>query len=128
VPSPATAAGQEPARIAPDAPERRTIAPHRECISCGICYSTCDVVATTPAFLGPAALNRVFCMIHDSRDGGRAVRLDAIDHEQGCWRCHTHGACADLCPKGLDPTEAIAEMKRILTRRSIARTLRAGRS
>jgi fumarate reductase iron-sulfur subunit len=127
VPSAATAQREEPARIAPDASERQTIARHRECISCGICYSTCDVVTTSPAFLGPAAINRVFCMIHDVRDGARERRLDAVDHEGGCWRCHTHGACADLCPKGLDPTEAIAGMKRILARRSITNTLRVGR-
>jgi succinate dehydrogenase iron-sulfur subunit len=127
VPSRETADRVDPARIEPDAPERRAIAPHRECISCGICYSTCDVVTTTPAFLGPAALNRVFCIVHDSRDGAREQRLDAIDHEQGCWRCHTHGACAELCPKGLDPTEAIAGMKRILASRSISKALRFGR-
>jgi fumarate reductase iron-sulfur subunit len=117
-----------PARIAPDAPERRAIDAHRECISCGICYSACDVVAVSPGFLGPAAITRAFCAVHDSRDAGREARLDALDRERGCWRCHTHGACAELCPKGLNPVEAIAGMKRMLAQRAIVRALRPGRS
>jgi fumarate reductase iron-sulfur subunit len=109
------------ARITPDAPERRAIDPHRECISCGICYSACDVVSLSPAFPGPAAINRAYCMIMDSRDGGREDRLAILDSERGCWRCHTHGTCAELCPKGLDPTQAIEAVKRLLARRSLAR-------
>lgn len=128
VPSAARRTAAEPARIAPDAPERRTIDPHRECISCGICYSACDVVAVSPGFLGPAAITRAFCAVHDSRDAGRKARLDALDRERGCWRCHTHGACAELCPKGLNPVEAIASMKRMLARRALGGVVRLGRS
>lgn len=118
---PATAAGatHEPTRIAPDAPERRAIDPHRECISCGICYSACDVVGLSPGFLGPAAMTRAFCLVHDSRDSGADARLEILDSERGCWRCHTHGTCANLCPKGLDPTLAIEEIKRMLARRAL---------
>lgn len=117
------AAHEEPARIAPDAPERQVIDRHRECISCGICFSSCEVVGISPGFVGPAAMNRAFCMIHDSRDEGREQRLSVLDSEQGCWRCHTHTTCTELCPKGLDPTGAIEEMKRLLARRSIASVL-----
>jgi fumarate reductase iron-sulfur subunit len=109
----------EPARIAPDAPERRAIDPHRECISCGICYSACDVVSLSPGFLGPAAMTRAFCLVHDSRGADADARLEILDSERGCWRCHTHGTCANLCPKGLDPTLAIEEIKRMLARRAV---------
>ena len=109
----------EPARIAPDAPERRAIDPHRECISCGICYSACDVVGLSPGFLGPAAMTRAFCLVHDSRGADTDARLEILDSERGCWRCHTHGTCANLCPKGLDPTLAIEEIKRLLARRAV---------
>jgi fumarate reductase iron-sulfur subunit len=121
------AAHQPPARIAPDAPERQAIDPHRECISCAICFSACDVAGISPGFLGPAAMTRAFCMIHDSRDGARDQRLATLDSERGCWRCHTHTTCADLCPKGLDPTRAIEEMKRLLARRSLGRIFRRDR-
>lgn len=107
------------ARIPPDAPERRAIDPHRECISCGICYSACDVVGLSPGFLGPAAMTRAFCLVADSRDAGGESRLAALDGERGCWRCHTHGTCATLCPRGLDPTLAIEEIKRLLARRAL---------
>ncbi|MGH8701511.1 MAG: 4Fe-4S dicluster domain-containing protein, partial [Burkholderiales bacterium] len=112
---------REPARIAPDAPERRASDPQRECISCGICYSACDVVSLSPGFLGPAAMTRAFCLVNDSR-GSRPeaqARLEILDSERGCWRCHTHGTCANLCPKGLDPTLAIEEIKRLLARRAL---------
>lgn len=117
----ATASGatRAPARIAPDAPERRAIDPHRECISCGICYSACDVVGLSPGFLGPAAMTRAFCLVHDSRGADADARLEILDSERGCWRCHTHGTCANLCPKGLDPTLAIEEIKRMLARRAL---------
>ena len=110
---------REPARIAPDAPERRAIDAHRECISCGICYSACDVLSLSPSFLGPAAMTRAFCLIHDSRGADSEARLAVLDSERGCWRCHTHGTCANLCPKGLDPTLAIEEIKRLLARRTL---------
>jgi len=117
--TPSATVGGEPARIAPDSPERRAIALHRECISCGICYSACDIVALSPRFLGPAAMTRAFCLVHDSRGAGADARLDILDGERGCWRCHTHGSCANLCPKGLDPTLAIEEIKRMLARRAV---------
>lgn len=115
----------EPARIAPDAPERRAIDPQRECISCGICYSACDVVSLSPGFLGPAAMTRAFCLVHDSRDAAGDARLEILDSERGCWRCHTHGTCANLCPKGLDPTLAIEEIKRMLARRALKKVFGA---
>jgi fumarate reductase iron-sulfur subunit len=107
------------ATIGPDARERQVIDRHRECISCGICYSACDVVGLAPGFPGPAAITRSFCLIMDSRDGGREARLEVLDREGGCWRCHTHGTCSELCPKGLDPTVAIEEVKRLLARRTL---------
>ncbi len=121
----ASGATQALARIAPDAPERRAIDPQRECISCGICYSACDVVSLSPGFLGPAAMTRAFCLVHDSRDAGGDARLAILDSERGCWRCHTHGTCANLCPKGLDPTLAIEEIKRLLARRALKKVFGA---
>lgn len=82
--APSAADAAEPARIAPDSPERRAIAPHRECISCGICYSACDVVGLSPGFLGPAAMTRAFCLMHDSRGAAADVsaRLKVLDSER----------------------------------------------
>ncbi|MGH2403661.1 MAG: succinate dehydrogenase/fumarate reductase iron-sulfur subunit [bacterium] len=131
MPTPALQATSEhtpgPAAIAPDSRERRIIDRHRECISCGICFSACDMVSLSPGFLGPAAINRSFCLITDSRDRGRDERLDVLNRESGCWRCHTHTTCSELCPKGLDPTLAIEEVKRILAARTLQKALRGHR-
>jgi fumarate reductase iron-sulfur subunit len=123
------APGTEPrASLGPDSPERRLIDRHRECISCGICYAACDVVGMHPGFLGPAAMTRALCLVADSRGAGRDERLRVLDAAGGCWRCHAHNTCAEVCPKGLDPAAAIAELKRRLAGRALRRAagLRAG--
>lgn len=103
-----------PARIAPDAPERRAIAPHLECITCGACYSACTMLHWDPEYLGPAALNRAFTLVADSRDALGGARLALVDGEHGCWRCHAQVSCTEVCPMDLRPSEAIQRLKRML--------------
>lgn len=104
--------GQEPAEILPDSKERKTIDPHRECIYCGLCYSACSVAGLDSGFLGPAALNRAFVLVSDSRDGAGKQRLQVAATEQGIWRCHTIFECTAVCPKGIPITAAIQGLKR----------------
>ena len=66
---------QEPVVLSPDSRERQTINPHRECIYCGLCYSACSVAGLDSGFLGPAALNRAFALVSDSRDASGKQRL-----------------------------------------------------
>ncbi|MER3397420.1 MAG: succinate dehydrogenase/fumarate reductase iron-sulfur subunit [Chloroflexota bacterium] len=103
-----------PAQIRPDEPDRRVIDRHRECISCGLCYSACDVVGSRPGFPGPAALNHALCLVLDRRDGARQARLKAVDGPDGCWACHGLLTCAAVCPKGLEPAAAIERLKRLV--------------
>jgi len=103
---------QEPAEILPDSKERKTINPHRECIYCGLCYSACSVAGLDSGFLGPAALNRAFTLVSDSRDGAGKQRLQVAAVEQGIWRCHTIFECTAVCPKGIPITAAIGGLKR----------------
>ena len=103
---------QEPAVILPDSKERKTIDPHRECIYCGLCYSACSVAGLDSGFLGPAALNRAFALVSDSRDGAGKQRLQLAAGEQGIWRCHTIFECTAVCPKGIPITAAIQGLKR----------------
>ena len=101
-----------PARVAPDSPARKAADAGIECINCAVCYSACDVVAWRPEYLGPAALNRAWTLINDERHGeGRAV-LQAVAQDAGCHSCHTQGSCTEHCPVGLDPSAAIAGLKR----------------
>ena len=101
-----------PARIAPDSPARRVADAGIECINCAVCYSACDVVAWRPDYLGPAALNRAWTLANDERHGDRAGVLRAVAQDAGCHSCHTQGSCTEHCPVGLDPSAAIAGLKR----------------
>ena len=100
------------ARVAADSPERIAIDAAIECIGCGVCYGSCDVVSWNPDYLGPAALNRAWTLVNDVRDGARRERLAAVAGDAGCHACHTHLACSERCPKNIAPTAAIAGLKR----------------
>ncbi|MBI3938690.1 MAG: succinate dehydrogenase/fumarate reductase iron-sulfur subunit [Betaproteobacteria bacterium] len=100
------------ARVAPDSAERLLVDAAIECIGCSVCYSSCDVVAWNPDYLGPAALNRAWTLHNDVRDGARRERLAAVAGDAGCHACHTHMSCSERCPKQLAPTASIAGLKR----------------
>ena len=101
------------ARVDPASPARRAADAGIECIGCGVCYASCDVVAWHPQYLGPAALNRAWTLVNDERDVQQHARVDAVSHDAGCHACHTLGSCTERCPKGLQPTAAIAGLKRL---------------
>ncbi|MBI2834658.1 MAG: Rieske 2Fe-2S domain-containing protein [Acidobacteria bacterium] len=105
--------------------DRTSIDPHIQCISCGACYSACTMVHWDPQYLGPAALNRAATLVMDSRDGARHARLDVLDSEHGCWRCHTQFSCTEVCPMQLNPTESIGYLKRQLVVRNVGALARA---
>ena len=100
------------ARVAPASAERRQADAGIECIGCGVCYASCDVVAWNPGYLGPAALNRAWTLVNDERDTGNRARLAAVAGDAGCHACHTHMSCSERCPKQISPTVAIAGLKR----------------
>ncbi|MEP6656803.1 MAG: 2Fe-2S iron-sulfur cluster-binding protein, partial [Betaproteobacteria bacterium] len=100
------------ARVAPDSGKRRAVDAGIECIGCGVCYASCDVVRWNPRYLGPAALNRAWTLVNDVRDGGNRERLGAVAGDAGCHACHTQQTCTERCPKHLMPTAAIAGLKR----------------
>lgn len=104
----------EVAPIPPKSRERRAIDPNLECITCGACYASCTMLAHDAEYLGPAALNRAFTLVRDSRDGARAERLAAVGGEHGCWRCHSLFNCTEVCPKHLSPTRAIKGLQRTM--------------
>src|SRR6478609_4177441 len=64
--------------VKPDSRERREADAGIECIGCAVCYSACDVVTWNRDYLGPAALNRAWTLVNDSRDGAQAARLAAV--------------------------------------------------
>src|SRR4051812_6509217 len=56
------------ARVSPESAPRKLVDENIECIGCGVCYSSCDVVTWRPDSLGPAALNRAWTLYNDVRD------------------------------------------------------------
>ncbi len=103
---------QPMARISPQSRRRRAADRAIECINCAVCHAACDLIAWNPDYLGPAALNRAWSLINDERDGARTPRLAAVAQADGCHNCHSHQACAEACPKQLNPTAGIAGLKR----------------
>ena len=105
--------------IRPDSPERKTADAGIECINCAICYAACDVVAWNPDYLGPAALNRAWTLMNDVRDTAGGERLRAVSAGDGCHNCHSHQSCMTFCPNELNPTAAIAGLKRMAVRAAL---------
>jgi succinate dehydrogenase / fumarate reductase, iron-sulfur subunit len=85
-----------------------------ECILCACCSSSCPSYWADPEYLGPAALLNIWRFIVDSRDEGADERLQMLNDRHGVWRCHTILNCIEACPKGLNPTQAIAGLKKAL--------------
>ncbi len=99
-------------RIAPQSASRKRVDAAIECIGCGVCYGSCDVVAWNRDYLGPAALNRAWTLVNDLRDTAKIERLRAVAGDAGCHACHTQMGCTERCPKKLSPTAGIAGLKR----------------
>jgi succinate dehydrogenase / fumarate reductase iron-sulfur subunit len=98
-----------------DSPYARHTTGKRDCITCGLCFSVCGILATSKEYLGPAAINRALLRILDPRDNAAAERLKILDSaREGVWRCHTQMNCVAVCPKGIDLTQSIGLFKRRL--------------
>jgi succinate dehydrogenase / fumarate reductase iron-sulfur subunit len=83
-----------------------------ECILCGACSTACPSFWWNPdKFVGPAGLLQAQRFILDSRDSQTSQRLDDLNDTYRLFRCHTIMNCADVCPKALNPSRAIAEIK-----------------
>ena len=120
---PAAEAGADFVTVPPSTPERRAADAAIECIGCGVCYASCDVVAWNPDYLGPAALNRAWTLVNDVRDGAGSARLRAVAGDAGCHSCHSHQSCTERCPKHLSPTASIAGLKRATAKAALRGTL-----
>ena len=82
-----------------------------DCINCMLCYAACPQFGENPDFIGPGAMALLQRYNGDSRDGGQQKRLDAIAGEDGVWSCTAVGICSEVCPKHVDPANAINQNK-----------------
>ncbi len=91
-----------------------------ECILCGCCSAACPSYWWNPdKFIGPAGLLQASRFIQDSRDEATRERLEQLDDAYKLFRCHTIMNCVQVCPKGLNPTKAIGQIKKEMLRHKI---------
>ena len=90
-----------------------------ECILCACCSTSCPSYWwNSDKFLGPAILLQAYRWLADSRDEMTGERLDALEDPFRLYRCHTIMNCSNVCPKGLNPAKAIAEIKLMMVERA----------
>jgi succinate dehydrogenase / fumarate reductase iron-sulfur subunit len=85
-----------------------------KCILCACCTTSCPVFWNDGQYFGPAAIVGAHRFIFDSRDDAATQRLEILNSQEGVWRCRTTFNCTDACPRGIEVTKAIQEVKRAL--------------
>ena len=114
-----------PFLIASDKPEKERLQSPEDraryddttkCILCAACTTSCPVFWTDGQYFGPAAIVNAHRFIFDSRDEAAQVRIDILNDKEGVWRCRTTFNCTEACPRGIEVTKAIAEVKQAILR------------
>ena len=86
-----------------------------ECVLCACCSTSCPSFWWNPdKFVGPAALLQAYRFIADTRDKQKKHRLKKLNDAFSVYRCHGIMNCTSVCPKGLNPSKAINEIKKEL--------------
>ena len=85
-----------------------------KCILCAACTTSCPVFWHDGRYFGPAAIVNAHRFVFDSRDEAAAERLEILNEANGVWRCRTTFNCTESCPRGIEVTKAIQEVKRAL--------------
>jgi succinate dehydrogenase / fumarate reductase iron-sulfur subunit len=98
------------------AEERERFDDTTKCILCAACTTSCPVFWTDGQYFGPAAIVNAHRFIFDSRDEAAEVRLEILNDKEGVWRCRTTFNCTEACPRGIQVTKAIAEVKQAILR------------
>lgn len=112
---------QPPARENLQMPEdREKLDGLYECILCACCSTSCPSFWWNPdKFIGPAGLLHAYRFLADSRDTATDARLNELDDAFSVFRCHGIMNCVNVCPKGLNPTKAIGQIKSMLLQRAM---------
>lgn len=90
-----------------------------KCILCAACTTACPSFWAKSEYVGPAAIVQAHRFIFDSRDQAADERLAILNLPDGVWRCRTIFNCVEACPRGIDVTRAIGEVKKALLLREI---------
>lgn len=85
-----------------------------KCILCAACTTSCPSFWANGEYVGPAAIVNAHRFIFDSRDRAAADRLRVLNDQFGVYRCHTIFNCTEACPRDIQITQAIGEVKRAI--------------
>jgi succinate dehydrogenase / fumarate reductase iron-sulfur subunit len=91
--------------------ERERFDDTTKCILCACCTTSCPSFWANDQYLGPAAIVAAHRFIFDSRDRAAAERLQILNDQFGVYRCHTIFNCTIACPREIEITQAIGEVK-----------------
>jgi succinate dehydrogenase / fumarate reductase iron-sulfur subunit len=97
-----------------DQEDRARIDDTTKCILCGACTGSCPSFWGNREYVGPASIVQAHRFIFDSRDQGANERLEILNDRNGVWRCRTIFNCVGACPREIDVTRAIGEVKKYL--------------
>ena len=86
-----------------------------KCILCACCTTSCPSTWTNENYIGPAAILKAYRFVFDTRDEGAEERMDILDTPDGIWRCHTIFNCIETCPKDINITWHISQLKKKIT-------------
>ena len=109
LPKTARAVAEGPYRQTPEELARYESFSH--CINCMLCYAACPQYGLEPKFLGPGLTALLHRYNSDSRDGGKDERMELVHSEEGVWSCTAVGYCSEVCPKQVDPANAVNQNK-----------------
>ncbi len=105
----------EPAKERLQSPEERArFDDTTKCILCAACTTSCPSFWANEQYVGPAAIVNAHRFIFDSRDQGAAERLQILNSQFGVYRCHTIFNCTVACPREIEITKAIGEVKKAI--------------
>jgi succinate dehydrogenase / fumarate reductase iron-sulfur subunit len=82
-----------------------------KCILCAACTTSCPSYWASGEYIGPAAFVQAHRFVFDSRDRAGEERLGIVNARMGVWRCHDIFNCTDACPREIEVTKAIGELK-----------------
>lgn len=84
------------------------------CILCAACTTSCPSFWANERYVGPAAIVQAHRFIFDDRDQATQERLEILNERDGVWRCRTVFNCVEACPRAIDVTRAIGEVKKAI--------------
>ncbi len=84
---------------------------YEDCIECGLCVSACPIVATSDAYVGPAALAAAQRILEEPRRADTTRMLEWADEPDAVWRCHAAFECTEACPSNVNPAARIMELR-----------------